>query len=462
MVTGNDGVLKCPKRDGTELKKDTIDTLPLNEIVRDLVHMLDHSDSSPSVCYRCETDIAEYWCESDCKHSFCSKCWDTIHELGQYRNHTQLPISEKPPDIARCQEHEQGDDTLKYWCEQCTKQVCNNCQQIKHKDHPFILVTDFMDALQEECEDGLQGVQSCLTYRSNRVEKMVTEIEEEKKSNKSKVVVAMDSFRKIIDEQEKALLENIDNTEREEMKSVEEYKRQLQGEHQNLIEEVLNFVVVCTDKQPKKQFDAKSSFDDYIKRTKTKLLELKPKIRNGNHIPGLQKLQQMEEQIRSINMEKVPKYENRELQDAITKNGNNSTLNLQSIQLTDKDMAIVANLLENNRTLTTLQLKAEELKGFGAQQLADALRINEGTRVENRKITFVIEAPPRPPYDNPELRKRFVDNGNRARLDLSGSHLTDRDMEIVADVLKTNTKESVKGALEIVALTTPAPRTFAP
>jgi len=185
------------------------------------------------------------------------------------------------------------------------------------------------------------------------VEKMVTEIEKEKKSNKSKVVDAMDSFRKIIDEKEKALLENIDNTEREEMKSAEEYKRKLQGEHQNLIEEVLNFVVVCTDKQPTKRFEAKSSFDDYIKRTKTKLLELKPKTRNGNHIPGLQILQQMEQQIQSINVEKVPKYKNKELQDAITKNGNNSTLNLQSIQLTDQDMEIVANLLEKNTVRKT-------------------------------------------------------------------------------------------------------------
>jgi hypothetical protein len=40
MATGNDGVLKCPKRDGTELKKDKIDTLPLNKVVRDLVQML--------------------------------------------------------------------------------------------------------------------------------------------------------------------------------------------------------------------------------------------------------------------------------------------------------------------------------------------------------------------------------------------------------------------------------------
>jgi hypothetical protein len=44
-----------------------------------------------------------------------------------------------------------------------------------------------------------------------------------------------------------------------------------------------------------------------------------------------------------------------------------------------------------------------------------------------------------PTYDNPQLRKLFADNGNKARLDLSDKGLTDRDMEIVANVLETNT-----------------------
>ncbi len=102
------------------------------------------------MCHRCETDRAVHWCESDCKHCFCTKCWNTIHEVGQYRNHIKLPVKDRPPEMPKCQEHEHGDDTLKYWCEQCTKEICSSCQQFRHKDHPFILVTGFVKAVEEE------------------------------------------------------------------------------------------------------------------------------------------------------------------------------------------------------------------------------------------------------------------------------------------------------------------------
>jgi hypothetical protein len=102
------------------------------------------------MCNRCETDVAEYWCDSDCKHCFCSKCWQTIHEVGQYRNHTKLPVKDRPIDMPRCEEHEHDDDKLKYWCEKCTKEICSNCQQFKHKDHPLILVTGYVKSLEEQ------------------------------------------------------------------------------------------------------------------------------------------------------------------------------------------------------------------------------------------------------------------------------------------------------------------------
>jgi hypothetical protein len=44
-----------------------------------------------------------------------------------------------------------------------------------------------------------------------------------------------------------------------------------------------------------------------------------------------------------------------------------------------------------------------------------------------------------PQYENPQLQQRIVAGRNRAQLDLSSSQLTDQDMEIVAEELKTNT-----------------------
>ena len=111
---------------------------------------IDRPDLSSPLCHRCETNEAQYWCDSDCQHCFCSKCWDGIHEVGQYRTHTKLPVRDRPPEILKCQE--EHDDKLQYWCEQCTKPICTNCQQFKHKDHPFVLITGFVKTFEEEVE----------------------------------------------------------------------------------------------------------------------------------------------------------------------------------------------------------------------------------------------------------------------------------------------------------------------
>ncbi len=50
-----------------------------------------------------------------------------------------------------------------------------------------------------------------------------------------------------------------------------------------------------------------------------------------------------------------------------------------------------------------------------------------------------VTVPPRPPYENPQLRQKIANNGNGTQLNLNSSNYTDQDMEIVADMLKTNT-----------------------
>ena len=49
----------------------------------------------------------------------------------------------------------------------------------------------------------------------------------------------------------------------------------------------------------------------------------------------------------------------------------------------------------------------------------------------------VVVPPPR--HRNQDLEQRITANGNRATLSLNGRGYTDRDMEIVADMLKNNT-----------------------
>ena len=100
------------------------------------------------MCNRCVVAKAEFWCDSDCKRCFCSECWQTIHAVGQYQNHRKMLVKDKPEEIPVCQEHEEHKAT--HWCEGCHKEICKNCQELKHKDHPLILVTGDVKQIDED------------------------------------------------------------------------------------------------------------------------------------------------------------------------------------------------------------------------------------------------------------------------------------------------------------------------
>jgi len=73
---------------------------------------LDRPASIVSKCNRCENADAEYWCNSDCKRSFCGRCWNNIHEVGQYRNHTKMPAEDRPPEMPTCKDHTPEDQQM--------------------------------------------------------------------------------------------------------------------------------------------------------------------------------------------------------------------------------------------------------------------------------------------------------------------------------------------------------------
>lgn len=188
-----------------------------------------------------------------------------------------------------------------------------------------------------------------MSYRANRVEKMVTEIEEESETNQSKVKAAMASFREIINQKEEDLLRDIVEDAEERKGTIEQYKRELQAEHQGLIEQVLNFVTISRDKEPKKLLEAKPPFDAYRKRAHERLITLKPLSRIKKHVVGLEKLESMKNDIRNFKMDTVPKYDNPTLRQKIANGKNQANLDLSSATLTDQDMELVASELEINK-----------------------------------------------------------------------------------------------------------------
>ena len=92
--------------------------------------------------------MAEYWCGSNCKDCFCSTCWNAVHEVGLYRNHTKVPIKDKPIVMSKCQDDH--DDQVTHWCEGCNKEICKNCQTVKHADHNVIVVTGNVNPFEDE------------------------------------------------------------------------------------------------------------------------------------------------------------------------------------------------------------------------------------------------------------------------------------------------------------------------
>lgn len=178
---------------------------------------------------------------------------------------------------------------------------------------------------------------------------MITEIEEESKSNQEKVTAEMATLRQLIDEHERTLLENIQETKRAQNRLIEEYKRQLQGEQHKLIKEILGLMAISQNKQLMRRRETKTLFDNYIRETELKLIELRPRTRIKHHLVGLDRIREIEAQIRNIKLEVQSKHKNDPLQQQIVGGRNQATLNLANSNLNDLDMKIVAQELEINR-----------------------------------------------------------------------------------------------------------------
>ena len=179
------------------------------------------------------------------------------------------------------------------------------------------------------------------------------EIEEESKSNRSKVAVAMNSLRTMIDEQEDVLMNRIQQEEDHQKEPIEEFKRNLQDEQHKLVQQILDFVIIGPEKQKVKRMTAKQKFDEYMRITNVKLQELRPRTRKKFHILDLEaKVEDIKNKIRSVHLVEKQRYDNPPLRERIKNIPDKTTYNLANSNLTDLDMEIVAQELETNRVKT--------------------------------------------------------------------------------------------------------------
>ncbi|CAF0896467.1 unnamed protein product [Didymodactylos carnosus] len=138
----------CPLRDNTILRRHTIDQLPINRAVQDMVdHLKKEEQQQEEVstysskfkqlatkCDECNGVIAEFYCDT-CKKHFCTACLKQKHSLAEFETHKIIVhINEKLSPL--CKEH--AEEKLKYWCTGCKLLVCSDCLLFQHKHHSFI------------------------------------------------------------------------------------------------------------------------------------------------------------------------------------------------------------------------------------------------------------------------------------------------------------------------------------
>jgi len=186
---------------------------------------------------------------------------------------------------------------------------------------------------------------------------MVAEVESESKINQEKVKTTMATLRQLINEQEQVLLEQIKNTEKDEKKTIEEYKRNLQGEQQGLIEQIFNVIAIRRDRQPRKLLEAKQTFQEYITNMDARLVQLKPWTRKKQQVLGIDEIDKLKKAVEDVKVAEVPKHVNDKLTQLINNNTDKSKLSLVNLELKDMDMEIVANEMAINKVISKRKTK---------------------------------------------------------------------------------------------------------
>ena len=195
----------------------------------------------------------------------------------------------------------------------------------------------------------MQSIQSGIDERVNRAKALIIEVDNTKKLSKTKVTAAMTSLRRVIDEHEQTVLDQILQIEKDQKKQIEEYQTRLQNEQHSLDTQKSNFKIILSVKGHTKLLQAKPGFVDYSCMTNGTLEDLRPPILTNYRIEGLYQLQALEEQIYQCGQfVQSSTYCNPQLEQRIVDNQANPKLKLDNQKFTDQDMEVVADALRKS------------------------------------------------------------------------------------------------------------------
>jgi hypothetical protein len=183
----------------------------------------------------------------------------------------------------------------------------------------------------------------------NQVETLINAVDVDSNSHQKKITEAMTLLRKIMDEHEKTMLQQILTIQQEEKTKLEKSTTPLKNELQNLNTQKATFEILLSSKNHAKLLQSKQGFDEYVNKTSGTLNSLKMLTRTQYCLDGLDQLQTIKEKVTEYTRYvKMPPYRNPQLEKLINDNQTKQELNLQGQQLIDADMEIVADVLRKS------------------------------------------------------------------------------------------------------------------
>ncbi|CAF0861618.1 unnamed protein product [Adineta steineri] len=292
IALANLGQFECPMRDGTNIERDRIDSLPINRAVRDMVEVLSHAvdgtgqtrQSFLPQCDECQSTEADFWC-IDCAISCCTTCSIAIHKRA-LAQHRRVPISEKPIEIKRCSQHH--DEKLKYWCS-CEKLICMDCQLSKqHKDHVAVPISEVIPGITEQLKTEFKEAQTSL---SQAIAQNMPLTDMNENTNIQSITQTFDALHLMMDNFEKALKNQICIIEEKNKTLTESYLQQLILKQTIFSDHNRKFENILSTNDQMQLLEDKNSLTNYLQQLMTELRELKLSIKTGYRIEGVDQLQ---------------------------------------------------------------------------------------------------------------------------------------------------------------------------
>lgn len=156
----------------------------------------------PDICEECALLEANSYC-MQCDVMFCGFCWSRMHARA-LANHSKIDAIKKPERSSEyCKEHR--DEKVKFFCLDCSKQICRECAESTHGNHEMMNAQEAAMELEKDFSE--QIISLFEVYKRNV--NMITGVSE----------IAKISFEQIENEISKRknaveTLESISNTEK--------------------------------------------------------------------------------------------------------------------------------------------------------------------------------------------------------------------------------------------------------